>query len=93
MRALFHSRWQTLRIPFALTSIGQLHQSPPSPILGDWARVKRTVFITLLYPLSARQSTYGFFPTTLFFAKIRHQPSLHTLLWLKTDFRDISQMM
>ena len=24
--------WQPLRIPFAITPIGQLHQSPPSPI-------------------------------------------------------------
>jgi len=30
-----HSRWQTLGNPFALTSIGQLHQSPPSPVPGD----------------------------------------------------------
>jgi len=27
--------WQPLGIPFAITSIGQLHQSPPSPIPGD----------------------------------------------------------
>ena len=26
--------WQPLRIPFAITLIGQLHQSPPSPIQG-----------------------------------------------------------
>ena len=28
--------WQTLRISFAITPIGQLHQSPPSPIPGDF---------------------------------------------------------
>jgi hypothetical protein len=27
--------WQPLRIPSAITQIGQLHQSPPSPIPGD----------------------------------------------------------
>jgi len=26
--------WQPLGIPFAITPIGQLHQSPPSPIQG-----------------------------------------------------------
>ena len=30
--------WQPLRIPFAITPIGQLHQSPPSPIPGDLGR-------------------------------------------------------
>jgi len=30
-----HSRWQTLGVPSALTPIGQLHQSPPSPVPGD----------------------------------------------------------
>ena len=30
----FHSRWQTLGVPSALTPIGQLHQSPPSPVPG-----------------------------------------------------------
>ena len=30
--------WQPLRIPSAITSIGQLHQSPPSPIPGDLGR-------------------------------------------------------
>ena len=28
--------WQPLRIPSAITPIGQLHQSPPSPIPGDF---------------------------------------------------------
>jgi len=28
------SRWQTLNIPFALTPIGELHQSPHSPVPG-----------------------------------------------------------
>ena len=31
----FHPRWQTLGVPSALTPIGQLHQSPPSPVPGD----------------------------------------------------------
>ena len=30
--------WQPLRIPFAITPNGQLHQSPPSPIPGDLGR-------------------------------------------------------
>ena len=32
MRKLLYSPWQTLSIPFALTTVGQLHQSPPSPV-------------------------------------------------------------
>ena len=32
------SRWQTLGVPSALTPIGQLHQSPPSPVPGDLGR-------------------------------------------------------
>jgi len=40
-RGLLYSPWQPLGIPFALTPIGQLHQSPPSPIPGDRARGKR----------------------------------------------------
>jgi len=34
----FHSRWQTLGVPSALTLIGQLHQSPPSPVPRDLGR-------------------------------------------------------
>ena len=30
--------WQPLRIPFAITPIGQLNKSPPSPIPGDLGR-------------------------------------------------------
>ena len=30
--------WQSLGIPFAIKPIGQLHQSPPSPIPGDLGR-------------------------------------------------------
>jgi len=30
--------WQPLGIPFARTPMGQLHQSPPSPIPGDLGR-------------------------------------------------------
>ena len=30
--------WQPLTIPSAITPIGQLHQSPPSPIPGDLGR-------------------------------------------------------
>jgi len=44
MRKLLYSPWQTLGVPFALTPIGQLHQSPPSPVPGDRARGKRTGF-------------------------------------------------
>jgi len=36
--------WQTLGIPFAITPLDRLHQSPPSPILGDRARGKRREF-------------------------------------------------
>ena len=32
MRELLDLPWQTLSIPSALTPIGQLHQSPPSPV-------------------------------------------------------------
>jgi len=35
MRKLLYSPWQTLSIPSALTPIGQLHQSPPSPVPED----------------------------------------------------------
>jgi len=35
---------QTLRVSFALTPIGQLQQSPPSPVPGDRARGKRKGF-------------------------------------------------
>jgi len=38
MRKLLYSPWQTLRVPFALTPIGQLHQSLPSPVPGDLGR-------------------------------------------------------
>ena len=34
MRKLLYSPWQTLGGPFAFTHIGQLHQSPPSPVPG-----------------------------------------------------------
>jgi len=40
----FHSRWQPLGIPFALTPTGQLHQSPQSPVPGDRACGKRRGF-------------------------------------------------
>jgi len=32
------THWQTLGIPFAITPLGQLHQSPPTPIQGDQGR-------------------------------------------------------
>jgi len=39
MRAFFfHSRWQPMGVPSALTPIGQLHQSAPSPVPGDLGR-------------------------------------------------------
>ena len=41
---LLYSPWQTPSIPSALTPIGQFHQSPPSPVLGDRARGKRRGF-------------------------------------------------
>jgi len=37
-RGLLCSPWQHLGIPSAITPIGQLHQSPPSPIPGDLGR-------------------------------------------------------
>ena len=33
-----NKHWQPPGIPFAITPIGQLHQSPPSPIPGDLGR-------------------------------------------------------
>ena len=38
MRKLLYSPWQTLGVPFALTPNDQLHQCPPSPVLGDLGR-------------------------------------------------------
>ena len=35
---LLYSPWQPLGIPSAITTISQLHQSPPSPIPGDLGR-------------------------------------------------------
>jgi len=37
-RGLLYSPWQPLGIPSAMTPIGQLHQTPPSPIPGDLGR-------------------------------------------------------
>ena len=53
--------WQPLGIPFATTPIGQLHQSPPSPIPGDRARGKWMVF----FPSPARQRSRVRVPTDL----------------------------
>ena len=38
MRKLLYSPQHTLSIPFALTPMGQLHQSPPSPVPGVLGR-------------------------------------------------------
>ena len=38
MKKLLYSTWKTLSITFALTPIGQLHQSPHSPVPGDLGR-------------------------------------------------------
>ena len=43
-QGLHYSPWQPLGIPSAITPIGQLHQSPPSPIPGDRVRGKRRGF-------------------------------------------------
>ena len=40
MRKLLDSPWQTPSIPSALTPIGQLHQSPPSPVLFGTLKVQ-----------------------------------------------------
>ena len=50
MRKLLHSPWQTLRVPFALTPIGQLHQSPPSffPRKSNWMCTNEYVHIDLI---------------------------------------------
>jgi len=40
MRKLLDSPWQTLSIPSAFTPIGQLHQSPPSPVPGDFIKTR-----------------------------------------------------
>jgi len=37
-RGLHYAHWQALGIPSAITPIGQLHQSPPSPFPGDLSR-------------------------------------------------------
>jgi len=60
---LFHSRWQALGVPFAPTPIGQLRQSPTSPVLGDRARGKRRGFSpgASALPLAGSQSLYGQF--------------------------------
>ena len=34
-RGLLYSPWQPMRIPFAITPLGQLYQPPPSPIPGE----------------------------------------------------------
>ena len=34
MWKILYSPWQTLEVPSTLTPIGQLHQSPPSPVPG-----------------------------------------------------------
>jgi len=56
---LFHPRWQTLGVPFALTPIGQLRQSPPSSVPGDWARGKPQ---SRRAPQESDQSLHVFFP-------------------------------
>jgi len=43
-RGLLKSSWQPLGIPSAITSLSQLHQSPPSPIPGDRAHGKQRDF-------------------------------------------------
>jgi len=48
--------WQPLGIPFAITPIGQLYQSPPSPIPGDRTRGKRRGFSPAA---AARHSQYA----------------------------------
>ena len=54
MRKLLDSPWQTLSIPSALTLIGQLHQSPPSPLQVDLGNVP----VTSLTQFENRE-TYG----------------------------------
>jgi len=50
MRKLLDSPWQTLSIPFALTPIGLLHQSPPSSVLGDLGKCpSHQLFVWLLF--------------------------------------------
>jgi len=43
-RGLNHPKWKPLGIPFAMTPLGQLHQSSPSPVPGDRARGIRRGF-------------------------------------------------
>jgi len=83
MRKLLYSPWQTLKVPFAITSIGQLHQSPPSPVPGDRARGKQRapdppsqplpISNPLFFSISLILSEIGRLPR-VFFAKseIRH---------------------
>ena len=46
--------WQPLGIPFAITLIGQLHESPPSPIPGDLGRCD-----SHQSPVLEHRDTYG----------------------------------
>ena len=69
MQGSFHAPWQTPGIPFALTPISQLQQSPPSPVLGDQARGKWRDFSPGLKPhstLSQPESIRVFCENTFF---------------------------
>ena len=61
MRKLLCSPWQTLSIPFALTPIGQLHQSPPSPAFLSFSRrwMARHFFVTCIIGIPAALSPPG----------------------------------
>ena len=67
MRKLLDSPWQTLSIPFALTPIGQLHQSPPSPVPGDLGRCpSHQSHATLFFCLSCCSAATQFTPAPIF---------------------------
>jgi len=57
-RGFLYSPWQPLEISCPIAPLGQLYQSPPSPIPGDQARGKRRPR-SRCAPLAVRQSLYG----------------------------------
>jgi len=71
------SPWQALRVPPAFAPIGQLHQSPPSPVPRDQSRGKRRGFSPEA-PAHHLQSTRvhtDFFQNHIFFRFFRVEPA------------------
>jgi len=78
-RGLLYSPWQPLGIPSAITLLGQLYKSPPSPIPGDIGRgpsQKSTSFFLSCLNIETRFCLsfflwFLFFP--FFFLKVSHK--------------------